>query len=141
MMLGNFTLKLQTCQHWQLAWMGRVVLKHCNTGSLRSLCKLYASSVRQDPFYSELLQQLRGSPALVARLLLHCEQNEPAHVTQLVDTVYSGVFGSGILQEDRTGVLQASPTGGVGTGTPSVYMGGFVLAPHPHRASVSRGSH
>ncbi|KAF0301245.1 GTPase-activating protein and VPS9 domain-containing protein 1 [Amphibalanus amphitrite] len=60
-----------------------------------------------DPFYSELLQQLRSSPPLVARLLLYCEQSEPARVTQLVNTVYSGVFGNGILQEDGSCILQA----------------------------------
>ena len=64
--------------------------------------------VLQDPFYSELLQHLRSAPSLVARLLLHCEQNDPSQVTQLVNTIYSGIYGNGILQEDGGSVLQVS---------------------------------
>ncbi|XP_037082533.1 GTPase-activating protein and VPS9 domain-containing protein 1-like [Pollicipes pollicipes] len=70
----------------------------------------FVDSYRQlgpiDPFYSELLQQLRSNPALVARLLLFGERSDPAQVTTLVDTIYSGVYGNCILQEDQLSVLQ-----------------------------------
>ena len=54
----------------------------------------------------ELLKMLRGSPRLVAALLMHAEAEGAEQLQSVAHAVMSGVFGNVVMQEDESLVLQ-----------------------------------
>ena len=68
----------------------------------------YKSLTYHEAKVGEVLKLLRGSPQLVAAVLMHAETQGAEQLLNVAHAIMSGVFGNVVMQEDESLVLQVN---------------------------------